>query len=211
MHELVGGDLPYPSLSIGRHMGQPLTKPIIDFASYIAERTFEFTGREWVFKAINDWLVDTGEPRFFLLTGHPGSGKTAIAARLAQLSQGELSPPPDLSSLRPNFLSAVHFCFARDRRWINPHTFTESLAMQLAARLPAYALALAEKGGDSKIRIEVVQNIENVRDGTVVGVAIERLDVSVVSAEDAFIRVIREPLEALRGSFDEQVIILPAQ
>jgi hypothetical protein len=52
------------------------TASIIDFTSYITERTRDFTGREWVFQAIEAWLADFYGLRFFLLTGDPGSGKS---------------------------------------------------------------------------------------------------------------------------------------
>lgn len=178
----------------------------IDYTSYISERTTNFTGREWVFQAVNDWLADPDGSRFFLLTGEPGCGKTAIAARLAQFSQGTISPPDDLTHLTHNFLSVIHFCSARDSRWINPHVFAESLAMQLAARYPTYAKALAEKSGDRQIHIEVQQQIEQ---GQGIGVVINRLDVSGVAPEDAFNRVVREPLEALfHEGFNQQVVML---
>lgn len=181
----------------------------LDFSAYISERTRDFTGREWVFEAVNDWLVNHEGPRHFLITGKPGSGKTAIVSRLTQFSQGEILPPDGLSQLILDFLSAAHFCSARDRRWINPYAFAESLAIQLAGRYPAYAKALAEKSGDRQVRIEVEQQIQEVVGGQVVGVVIKSLDVSGVSPEDAFIRVVREPLEALfREGFDERVIIL---
>jgi len=181
----------------------------IDFSIYIDYRTRDFTGREWVFKAIDNWLAASRGLHFFLLTGEPSSGKTAIAARLTQFSQGTVSPPEHLSQLVPAFLSAVHFCSARDRRWINPHVFAESLALQLAARYPAYAQALAEKSGDRHVRIEVEQRIHDVVGGQVIGVLIKKLDLSGVAPEDAFIRVVREPLEALfQAGFGQSVIIL---
>ena len=130
-------------------------KSVIDFTNYIAERAYNFTGREWVFQAINDWLADAGGPRFFLLKGEPGSGKTAIGSRLAQFSQGSVIPSAGLIHLAPHFLSAVHFCSARDTTWIEPHVFAESLALQLAERYPAYAKALVEKSGDRQIHIEI--------------------------------------------------------
>lgn len=34
------------------------TSPVIDFSSYIADRTRDFTGREWVFAEIDCWLAD---------------------------------------------------------------------------------------------------------------------------------------------------------
>src|ERR1700676_1132278 len=90
-------------------------KPVIDFTSYIIERTTDFTGREWVFQVINDWLADPDGTRFFLLKGEPGSGKTAISARLSQFADGTVSPPDGLACLTSHFLSAIHFCSAGDR------------------------------------------------------------------------------------------------
>ena len=57
----------------------PLPRPpVIDYGSYIAERTKDFTGREWAFRAIDDWLGDPGGARVFMLTGKPGCGKTDL-------------------------------------------------------------------------------------------------------------------------------------
>jgi replication-associated recombination protein RarA len=50
----------------------------IAFTSDIAKLTENFTGRQWVFDAINRWLKES-EERFFILTGEPGVGKSAIA------------------------------------------------------------------------------------------------------------------------------------
>ena len=187
-------------------MVQYTRRPVIDFSSYISEQGDLFTGREWVFQAIDDWLEKPTGSRYFLLTGEPGSGKTAIASRLSQFSEGVVPPPKGLTHLSFHFLSAIHFCSARDSRWIDPHVFAASLALQLADRYPSYAQALAEKSGDRQIHIEVQQQVEQ---GQATGVVINHLAVSGVVPEDAFNRVVREPLEAvLRNEFDQQVIIL---
>src|SRR5947209_6859824 len=117
-------------------MRQSNTRAVVDFTGYIIESTHNFTGREWVFQAINDWLASPNGSRYFFLTGEPGSGKTAIACRLAQISQGAVTPSAGLTCLTPHFLSALHFCSARDSRWVNPYVFAESLALQLAGRYP---------------------------------------------------------------------------
>jgi tetratricopeptide (TPR) repeat protein len=181
--------------------------PVIDFSVYIAKQTKDFTGREWVFQRINDWLRDPDEARVFLLTGEPGCGKTAIAARLAQFSWDMEAPPGGLGNLAPGFLSAVHFCSARDRYWINPHVFVESVAQQLSARYPTYASVLIKKSVDQNIHIEVHQSAQVVS-GQQVGAVIQ-LDTSGISPEDAFISLVREPLEDFCGAKpDEQMVIL---
>jgi hypothetical protein len=179
---------------------------MIDFSNYIAERTQAFTGRRWVFEAINAWL-DDDTSRDFLLTGGPGSGKSAIAARLAQFAEGTAPPPPSCPHFQSGFLSAVHFCSARDQRWINPLAFAESIAHQLAQRYPTFARALAETSGE-RIQIDVDQRARMVS-GQQIGVVIERLDVGTISPGDAFEIFVRRPLEMLfRAKAVDEVVIL---
>ncbi|MBE9228728.1 hypothetical protein IQ264_25285 [Phormidium sp. LEGE 05292] len=56
----------------------------ISFTEYASDHIPNFTGREWVFQKVYDWLFNTS--RYFLLTGKPGSGKTAIAEAHTQFS-----------------------------------------------------------------------------------------------------------------------------
>jgi hypothetical protein len=65
---------------------------ILEFSQYIAERTRDFTGRERVFWKVDAWLADSKAQRIFLLVGGPGTGKSALAARLTQMSLGEVRP-----------------------------------------------------------------------------------------------------------------------
>jgi WD40 repeat protein len=190
--------------------------PTLDFSTYIAKHTRDFTGREWVFRAINNWLADPEGSRIFLLTGEPGCGKTAIAGRLVQFSQGTAPPREGLAHLVPGFLSAFHFSSARDHRWINPHTFTESLALQLS-RYPEYASVLATLSvtahGQQQQPIQVVhQDIEQIDDqGQAIGIlnSIEHLDVRGTPPEDAFVRAVIEPLVALcRERPGQQIVLL---
>src|SRR4028118_371252 len=110
----------------------------IAFERDIERLTENFTGREWVFKEIDRWLQQDNE-RFFILTGEPGSGKTAIAQRLTQFSQSQESLHPDLL---PSFLNAIHICSARDSTSVDPRNFCKSVALQLA-EIQDYAIALA--------------------------------------------------------------------
>lgn len=57
-----------------------MSQAVIDFDPFVAERTRDFSGRRWVFEAVNDWLGGPDGSPVFLLTGETGVGKTAIAA-----------------------------------------------------------------------------------------------------------------------------------
>jgi hypothetical protein len=75
-----------------------MSEPTHPFLEEVERLTRDFTGREWVFQAIDTWLADPKGPTFFIITGEPGIGKTAIAARLTQVRD----------------LAAYHFCRARE-------------------------------------------------------------------------------------------------
>jgi len=106
---------------------------MIDFFDYIVDRTKDFTGREWVFAEIDRWLADEDGVKYFLLTGEPGSGKTAIAARLAQFSLGVVQPSKNCLQISSGFLAADHFCQARRADTAGPLEFTRNISRQLCA------------------------------------------------------------------------------
>jgi hypothetical protein len=79
----------------------------------------------------------------------------------------------------------------------------------LANNYPAYAEILAENSWDKPINIEVQQQTDTQTGGRAIGVAIENLNVSGLPPEDAFIQVLREPLDSLfDGGFNEQIVVL---
>lgn len=178
---------------------------IIDFTEYISERTRDFTGREWVFKAINDWLTNPKLSRYFLLTGEPGSGKTAIASQLYQFEYGKVITPDSLLSLTPGFLSAAHFCFSRESSWIDPNGFSRSIALQLA-KIPEYAQALKDVG-DKTININVEITVRIAKE--IKGVNIENLVLSGMNPQEAFNRTVVDPLKRIYDNgFNKPITIL---
>ena len=177
----------------------------IDFSDYIADRTKNFTGREWVFRAIHEWLSDPDGSRYFLLSGDPGSGKTSIAAQLTRISQGEFA----CSKLAPRFLSAFHFCSVGRSNWTDPRNFARSIALQLSAN-PTYAQVLKEIGdGDKHLNIKVDIDIKEAKNSEIQGVVIKNLSLGGLSGQEAFNRLIVDPLNILyQGDIKDKIIIL---
>jgi nucleoside-triphosphatase THEP1 len=57
-------------------------------------------GRHWLFAEIDQWQATLDAPRSIIITGGPGTGKSAIAARLTQIRD----------------INAYHFCLTVCRR-----------------------------------------------------------------------------------------------
>lgn len=180
---------------------------MIDFTRYVTERVGTFTGRTWVFRAIHEWLVRPDGSRYFLLTGEPGSGKTAIAARLSEFSVGTIAPPPGFQQFMPGFLCAVHFCRATASDWIDPRTFAKSISLQLAA-IPEFARALKDVG-DKEINIDVQMSVGTAQPGSnVIGVKIENLVIRGLNGQEAFNHIVLDPLRTLYNQGYGQPILL---
>jgi hypothetical protein len=55
------------------------------FDSLIAERTWQFVGREFVFKALDAFLADPAQQSgYFIIKGEPGIGKSSLMAHLVK-------------------------------------------------------------------------------------------------------------------------------
>lgn len=169
-------------------MKRDTAKPINGFSSFIAQQTKNFTGRDWVFAAIDQWLADPNAARYFIITGEPGIGKTAIAAKLTQIRD----------------ITATHFCVARQGDTIDPLNFTRSISHQLT-QIEDFALGILEdKGLHIDIHVDIRMNY-----GKVIGVQIENLLVEAPSANIAFNRAVIDPLMKLYANgYSEKIVIL---
>ena len=157
----------------------------IDFSRYIDRLTERFTGREWLFEQIDGWLQQ-GNEQFYLLTGEPGVGKSAIAAKLTQIRSD---------------IAAYHFCRAGDVETVRPGRVLRSLAAQLGKTLPRYGEALAKTIDPIHLRIDVNINIESLSNSQVTGIYIENLKES--DPRDELEILLRTPLAALPNLYAE--------
>lgn len=167
----------------------PLPEAIsLDFKLDIQRLTQGFVGRAWVFREIDRWLATPEAPRVFVITGEPGIGKSAIAARLTQLRDD---------------IGAYHFCIARRADTIDPLNFGRSLAQQLA-RFGGFARAILHESNTVVMTdIDVRENY-----GEVVGVRIHTLIINARSASRAFQQSVLEPLRAFAGSLARPLLIV---
>ena len=176
------------------------------FNRLLIERTTNFSGREWVFEAVDTWLENPAASRFFLLTGGPGTGKSAIAARIAQMNIGAVPTVSDLNSIRPEFLSYYHFCQASLLTTLSPLDFAQGMAESLAGRYPEFRQALERKGSP---QFNVAVNVGSVQaGGVVVGskVTIQILSGDAIGLFDA---LVRRPLRELcTAKPNEKIVIL---
>lgn len=166
----------------------------IPIPAEIAERTKGFVGRDWVVDQVFDWL-ENGTEQVFLLTGEPGSGKTAVAAWLAGAG-----PAPQDSHMADKLerirlaWSAGHFCIGKTHgESINPNRFASALAQQLSDHIPGYATAVVRAiDPEFNIHQDVTQNW-----GEVIGIKTNTLIINGRHPEDIYDLAVRRPLESL--------------
>src|SRR5262245_7037859 len=122
------------------------TAKIIDYRDLIAKSTRGFVGRGWVRDAVDASLAAAG-PRYFLLLGEPGCGKTAC---LADLVRARGYPH--------------HFIGKGSRRdadadvgWRNPVRFAESVGYQLLRDHGGWVMDWEEWG------ISVIQEVKELQ------------------------------------------------
>jgi WD40 repeat protein len=102
-----------------------------DFADFLAEKRQDFCGRQWLFQELDSWRKASRHERALLITGDPGTGKSAIVAQLVHLN-------PDGQVL------AYHCCQADTEATLEPWRFVRSIAAMIASKIEAYARRLEE-------------------------------------------------------------------
>ena len=84
----------------------------------LQQLTEVFTGRSHILKDIDHWLQQKDQ-RFFVLTGEPGVGKSAIIAHLTQTHKD---------------IFAYHFCQADDANTLKPGQILRSPSLNFIHR-----------------------------------------------------------------------------
>ncbi len=155
----------------------------------IASGLVEFTGRDWVRDALDEWAASP--KRAIYLTGGPGSGKSLVIAELIQRRRARSG------GIASDRMAAWHFCQAADDRSILPGRIFAALASCLT-ELPGYADALADAEPAAATSITASIDIAgDVAAGAgVTGIEMTLFDASI---EQQFDRLIRKPLEKLAG------------
>jgi hypothetical protein len=153
--------------------------------SNIQQLTEGFTGRSHVLSKIDDWLQQKDQ-RFFVLSGEPGVGKSAIAAHLIQTRTD---------------IFAHHFCQLGVEETVNPSRVLRSLKAQLTHAFPYYSEALFNTSkpttlsGEARINIGKIEDLKDGIQSTVKQFKINNVNSSDIANELDIL--IRAPLAAL--------------
>ena len=99
-----------------------------DFGPFLMGKLKAFTGRKWLFQAIDEWLAKGSQPAL-LIIGEPGIGKSSIVATL-------------VNDNRDGQVLAYHCCRADTPATLDPAVFVRSLAAMLSSQLEGYSAVL---------------------------------------------------------------------
>ncbi|XP_044175919.1 uncharacterized protein LOC114950200 [Acropora millepora] len=107
----------------------PWKLKFFDFKDFIISSREEFTGRRWLYEELEQAL-EHNDKRGVLLTGNPGSGKSAF---LSHLLCSRTSSPVVHSRIL-----AYHFCMHFDRKTQDGVSFVRNLANMIATKIIEY-------------------------------------------------------------------------
>ena len=123
----------------------PWKLKVFDFTDFIISSRKEFTGRRWLTEELEQAL-EHNEKRGVLLTGNPGSGKSAF---LSHLLCSRTSSPVVHSRIL-----AHHFCMHCDKKTQDGVSFVRNLANMMAAKMIKYRKRLLDDQFTSKVLYE---------------------------------------------------------
>lgn len=106
-----------------------------DFAPFLHSKRVGFTGRQWLFDAIDDWRTKGNSGKILLLKGDPGTGKSSVVAELVHRNPG-------------GQVLAYHCCQWDVNDSLEPWRFVRSIAAMVAGKLEDFAALL----GDPNLR-----------------------------------------------------------
>ncbi len=154
----------------------------LDNAARIGELSQNgFIGRDWIFEEIKDWLENKPDQKVYCLTGEPGFGKSAVAARIAS---GHLDG-----------VVAAHFCQYNQNRFSDPRLVIKSIAFQIASRLPDF-------------RKNLINNINRLKSS---GDPLKPSQLETLSPEELFTELIANPSACtIAGGRKRHLIIIDA-
>ena len=113
-----------------------------DFGDFINSSNTEFIGRQWLYQEMERVLEQTSK-RGILITGNPGSGKSAF---LSHLLCSRTSSP-----LIHDRILGYHFCMHFDRGTQSGAKFVRNLANMIAWRIPEYGQVISTDVFVSKV------------------------------------------------------------
>jgi ankyrin repeat protein len=102
-----------------------------DFSSYLAYKREGFVGREWFFSELENIFETDRGTAGVLITGEPGSGKSALMSQLVC--------SPYSSLLIHQNIIGYHVCEYSEKGKRDGARFVRNLVDQIAARLPGYS------------------------------------------------------------------------
>ena len=118
----------------------------LEFGGDLSAYVSRFTGREWVFEAVQRWLTEPPSQRVFWITGGPGVGKTALSAALSN---------------RCPEVAAFHLCRFGHAQKSDPRRVVTSLAYQLSTQLPSYEARLITMDLESLVKDDAGTMFDN--------------------------------------------------